>query len=219
MAWCWIWLQNTLVCFTVTDLPAKPPKPWAEPQALTECGSAQPKHVHCVLLGIGTLAQKAASSPGCASCPPWIFLGAVGHQKQQRKFWKVLSSHFPIHGPSARLRSWVTAGERGEYKSSRGSSEHAQAQQEPKRHHINMLWKDTPVLGVHILSVSVIRTERSSGETAAIPEVTLGLWKACAVPPSWCWAAFLDVFICLFVWYKHVNTWLSQVLEHGTLAF
>lgn len=60
-----------------------------------------------------------------------------------------------------------------------------------------MLWEDKPVLGVNKLSVSVIRTKRSRARAAAIAEVTPGLWKGCAVSPSWCWAEFLGVSISL----------------------
>lgn len=71
----------------------------SQPQALMESGRAQPKHVHCALLGTSTPAQKAARSPGCAPLSS-ISSAALAHEKQQEKFWEVLSSH------SGRVPGW-----------------------------------------------------------------------------------------------------------------
>lgn len=94
----------------------------------------------------------------------------------------------------------------GEHRLCRGNPERAQARQEPERHHYPSV-RDKAVLGVSAWSVPVTGTEGGGG-TAAIPEVTLGPWKGCAVPcpgaeqPSGC------------IWVCSVNAWLSQGLEH-----
>lgn len=179
--------RNRVVCFTATGLPAKPPKPWAEPW-----WSLEEPSLNLLTVFSWAPAAQHRKQPGALAVP--LALQGLSRccrssetaKKSFEKCWVlVLPSMTQVAG-------WWAGSQLGRGRAQtlqRKPSTCTGTARGKEATHTRAV-RDKPVLGVNAWSLPVTGTAGSGGGTAAIPEVTLGLWKGCAVPPSWCSAEF-----------------------------